>query len=73
MDYEELALQLERKYFKKFISNKNTFKRIYWYDLCNYYGYCSHCPPNGGENTKPNRDFKTWKKYRKNQYKEVIK
>lgn len=72
MQEEELYLiseELEKKYLKSFISNQNTFKRIYWDDLCSYEGYCSHCPPNGGENTKPNRDRKNWKKYRKTQYK----
>ena len=73
MKEEEIFLlseELEKKYFKDYISNQNVFKRVYWYNLCSYNGYCSHCPPNGGENAKSNRDFKNWKKYRRNQYKE---
>lgn len=73
MKKEEIFLlseELEKKYFKDYISNQNVYKRVYWYNLCNNKGYCSHCPPNGGENAKPNRDFKSWKKYRRNQYKE---
>lgn len=73
MQEEELYLiseELEKKYLKSFISNQNAFKRIYWDNLCSYEGYCPHCPPNGGENAKPNRDRKNWKKYRKTQYRE---
>lgn len=68
MNYDEFEEELEKKY-KNLMSNSNYYKRERWDKICNENGYCSHCPPHNGENWMFKTKDRSWKNFRKTQYK----